>query len=103
MAQEQLAIDIDGMPELARLADEVQRTGQPRVLSRNNSAVAILLPATRVSNRRPLRAPRDPIGVVERTAGIFRAAAKTPPATLAAEKAAFEEGVAEEVMGLAEG
>ena len=35
---------------------------------------------------------------VEATAGIFRDAAKRPPATIAAETAAFEQAVADEVM-----
>lgn len=36
--------------------------------------------------------------IVERTAGLFRLAAKQPPATSAEETAAFEQGVADEVM-----
>ena len=38
------------------------------------------------------------LAVIERTAGLFRAAAKRPPATIAEERAAFEQAVADEVI-----
>lgn len=102
MADETGSIDISTIPELSRLVDEMQRTGRPCVLSRENVTVALLSPAKPVHRSRRSRAARDPLSVVERTAGIFHAAAKHPPATPAEEKAAFEQAVADEVMGYAE-
>ena len=45
MTQEARPVDISTMPDLARLAEEVARTGQPRVLRQNNVDVAIISPA----------------------------------------------------------
>jgi len=45
-----------------------------------------------------LRPPRDGLAVVERTAGIFRDAAKRPPPTIVEETDAFEQAVADEVV-----
>ncbi len=51
MVREATSIDISTMPDLARLADEVARTRRPRVLHRNNKAVAVLMPARRTPRR----------------------------------------------------
>jgi hypothetical protein len=51
-----------------------------------------------VRRSRSLRPPRDGLAVVERTAGIFRDAAKRPPPTIAEETDAFEQAVADEVV-----
>jgi hypothetical protein len=47
MARAPIAVDITGIPELARLVDEVQRTRTPRVLRRDNTDAAILVPLER--------------------------------------------------------
>lgn len=93
-------IDISSVPELVRLAEDVQQTRHPRVLRRANEDIAVLapLPSPQRSLSRPPRSTAAALAVVERTAGIFRAAAKQPPATIAEETAAFERGVADEVM-----
>lgn len=44
MTLEAQSIDITESPELARLADEVHRTMQPRVLRRGNEDVALVIP-----------------------------------------------------------
>jgi len=46
MASEQLPLDINSVPALAHLVDEVERTGRPRVLARNNRPIAVLVPTT---------------------------------------------------------
>ncbi|MHB8573756.1 MAG: hypothetical protein ACYDCQ_00340 [Dehalococcoidia bacterium] len=102
MVREAAPIDISDMPEVTDLVDEVQHTGRPRMLSHNKKSVAILVPAVRTASPRPVRTPDDPLAVVEQTAGIFRSAGRTPPATPAEEKAAFAQSVAEEVMWHAE-
>ena len=53
MSRELPFIDLDTMPELGRLADEVARTGRARVLRRDRKVVAKLVPARRPSRRRP--------------------------------------------------
>ena len=98
MARELQPVDLSTTPELAELADEVQRTQQPRVLRRDNQDVAVLMPVRAPKRRRHPPAPRDPLAVVERTAGIFKQYAKTPPPTPRDEKDAFEQAVAEQVM-----
>ncbi len=57
MTREAARIDISGIPEPARLADEVARTGMPRVLKRDNKPVALLLPANQSARRQRIRRP----------------------------------------------
>lgn len=54
MVVEPRPIDISEMPELLRLAEEVQSTGEPRLLRRGGEDMAILMPARR-SRRRTSR------------------------------------------------
>ena len=42
-----LPIDITNMPDLVRIAEEVNATNQPRVLKRDNTPIAILTPVTK--------------------------------------------------------
>ena len=44
MVAEPVPLDVSTMPELAALAEEVRRTGTPRVLRRDGEDVALLLP-----------------------------------------------------------
>jgi hypothetical protein len=100
-------IDITHTPELLRLVDEVETTGQPRVLRRAGEDVAVLMPVRRRATAgRAQRAEaglpvshsvRRSLDIVERTAGIFRQYAKHPPLTPEQEREAFEQGVAEQV------
>lgn len=46
MPHELQPIDISTMPDVARLADEVERTRLPRVLRRGTKDVALLIPAS---------------------------------------------------------
>ena len=39
-------IDISNVPELLRIAEEVQTTRQPRILTRDSEDVAVLMPVT---------------------------------------------------------
>lgn len=79
MATEQQPLDITHLPELARLADEVQATQRPRVWRRADRDVAMLVPLmeavpTPMPHNPALEAvlnglpPDDPIA---RTAGIL--------------------------------
>lgn len=52
MSHETASIDLSTMPDLERLADEVRNTGRPRVLRRDNEAVALLVPAPPARRRR---------------------------------------------------
>jgi hypothetical protein len=114
-------IDVGAMPDLARLAEEVRATGRPRRLRRSGEDLAVLVPAasadddreqapsdgnrqvrrmdhppTASSRRRrpsrPLRFPKG--GVVVATAGIVRYSGS--PLSIEQERAAFEQGVADE-------
>ena len=44
MTQSATAIDISNMPELVRMAEEVEATNKPRVLKRDNTPIALLSP-----------------------------------------------------------
>ncbi|MFN8559857.1 MAG: hypothetical protein U0531_21735 [Dehalococcoidia bacterium] len=66
MTRDVAPIDIGAMPDLARLAEEVARTGMARVLQRDHEDVARLVPMRRRGSR-PAR-PADP--VAERTATL---------------------------------
>ena len=46
MTREAEPVEIGAIPELARLAREVARTGQPRLLRENGEDLAVLTPAT---------------------------------------------------------
>ena len=46
MARRLQSLDITNTPELLHLAEEVQRTRQPRVLERGGQAVAVVVPIT---------------------------------------------------------
>jgi hypothetical protein len=56
MARELLAVDVTDLPELRRLAEEVSRTGQPRLLRRDGENLAVLSPVTPTTRRRRRRA-----------------------------------------------
>lgn len=44
MVRELEPLDVSAMPELAQLADEVERTGRPRRLRRDGRDIAVLIP-----------------------------------------------------------
>lgn len=52
MVREAALIDISDMPDLARLAEEVQASGQPRVLARGDDRLAMLIPVPKRRGRR---------------------------------------------------
>jgi hypothetical protein len=49
-------IDIENVPELLRIVEEMRVTNEPTVLRQNNEDVAVLIPAA--TNRRPHAARR---------------------------------------------
>jgi len=64
MTNEPKRIDISSMPELLRIAHEVQRTNEPRILKQDSEDVAVLTPikpgAKRGSRGKPTSAD-DPL------------------------------------------
>jgi len=58
MQRELKRIDISNVPELLRIAEEVQATRQPRILGRNSEDMAILMPVT-PSRRRQRRTKQE--------------------------------------------
>jgi hypothetical protein len=52
MAKELTPIDVTNTPDLLRLAEEVHRSGQPRLLRRNGEDLAVLAPVPTSSRRR---------------------------------------------------
>ena len=113
MTRELAPIDISRTPELAGLVDEVEATGQRRRFTRGDRDVAYLAPAVDALPPDAIdpdavlaeleRRRRQGLGVVAATAGILKPyaarAGATIQETIQAEKDAFEQGVADEVMG----
>ena len=48
-------LDITNMPDLVRIAEEVEATNKPRVLKRDNTPIAILTPVTKKHSSRAKR------------------------------------------------
>jgi hypothetical protein len=53
-------VDVAQIPDLERLAREVQRTGQARVLTRNREVLAVLEPVPSTRPRARRTGPDDP-------------------------------------------
>jgi hypothetical protein len=51
MAHKLESIDVSAVPELARIVDEVTASGKPRLLTRDDEEVAVLMPLTRRRKR----------------------------------------------------
>jgi hypothetical protein len=58
MVREAAPIDVGNLPELARLAEEVARSGRPRRLRRGDTDLAILSPARTRERTTPRRGDR---------------------------------------------
>lgn len=59
MAKELTAVDISDIPEMLRLAEEVRRTDQPRILRAASEDIAVLVPAKPRVKRRRQRGKSD--------------------------------------------
>jgi len=97
MAKELLTVDVTNTPDLRRLAEEVRRTGQPRLLRLDNEDLAVLAPVEH-EKKTPSRKVRvrTRASVAEATFG-----AVTPrrrPEDFKALRRHFEDGVAEDVI-----
>jgi hypothetical protein len=77
MASEPLPLDIDDKPELLRLAEEVNATGEGRPLRRGNRIVAVLMPVTEAKRKAKTGRKRGPARkrITEADIEAFRAAA----------------------------
>jgi hypothetical protein len=56
-------IDISNMPNLARLAEEVEATRMPRILKRHKETVAILMPAEPASTAKKQQAIEETLAL----------------------------------------
>jgi hypothetical protein len=113
MASELSPIDIAEAPELDRLVEEVETTGRRRRFTRGDRDVAYLAPAEEAAPSGAAdadailaeleRRRRQGLGVVAATAGILKPYVTRPTGsiqeTIRAEKDAFEQAVADDVMG----
>jgi hypothetical protein len=59
MAKELKAIDVTHRPELLRLAEEVRRTNEPRLLRRDGEDLAVVAPVAPTPKRRRARAKTE--------------------------------------------
>jgi hypothetical protein len=74
MARELEPIDITHAPEISRLAEEVARSGVPRVLRRDNQDVAVIRPAAFGSRRSRRGKPTSETDPLWQIVGIADAA-----------------------------
>ena len=51
MAQELIPLDVSDTPDLLRIAEEVRRSGKPRLLRRDGEDLAVIAPVTRPVKR----------------------------------------------------
>lgn len=77
MARELRPLDIDDMPELSRIADEVEKTGEARILRRGNQDLGVVImrsPVTRARKRRPAskRVTEEDIAAFRSSAGSWK-------------------------------
>ncbi len=72
MAREAAAVDISTMPDLVRLAEEVARTGTPRVLRRGDTDIAILSPAKPKHRFKGKRVTEEDIAAALATFGTWK-------------------------------
>jgi len=64
MARELVSIDVSNVPELLRLAEQVQKSNQPRLLTRNGEELAVIMPLQqprRRGRRTGILTPDDPL------------------------------------------
>ena len=104
MGSELSPIDITDAPELARLVEEVETTGKRRRFTRGGRDVAVLAPVSQTAAATGHavlaeleRRQRQGLDIVAATAGIVQY--DGPVLTREQEKAAFAQGVADEVAG----
>lgn len=101
MSRAHEAIDISGLPEVARLAEDVRRSRTPQVLRRGDDVIATIVPAkpphaALPARRRDRTAHQPPAtSVVATTAGIFKGS--TPALSAEDLRVAAEEAIAEDV------
>ncbi len=57
MAEHAKSIDISDIPDLLRLAEEVQASNEPRMLTRNAEQLAVVMPVGKRSAKRPRKTP----------------------------------------------
>jgi hypothetical protein len=70
MAREMIPTDVSQIPEVLHLAEEVARSGKPRLLKKDRDEIAVLSPvAPRATSRRRARRPGQPI---PRTDSLFK-------------------------------
>jgi hypothetical protein len=70
MARELGPIDISHLPELLRLAEEVRASNRPRVLQRDDVAVAVLMPI-QAKPRRPAKNTKRVLDALYASAGSW--------------------------------
>ena len=59
MAEPRKSIDIGDVPEILRLAEEVRRVGEPRILRRDGEELAVVIPLQQSNRRRRGRAKSE--------------------------------------------
>jgi hypothetical protein len=97
MTSELTPIDIQHLPALAALVDEVCTTRKPRRIMRGNEEVAVLMPVPARARRRSRQTRGGGTPVTDQTAGILKQYRMERPLTPREEREAFEQGVAEQV------
>lgn len=69
MAERHKSIDISDVPEILRLAEEVRRAGEPRVLQKDGEDLAMVVPLRRPRKRRMKKPTPEDIEAFRSAAG----------------------------------
>jgi hypothetical protein len=73
MASEYARIDISNVPDMLKLAEDVNRTRRPRILRRANEDIAVLMPMQHMTRRPTKHAPSaEDIAAFEAAAGGWK-------------------------------
>lgn len=73
MASEYARIDISNVPDLLKLAEDVNRTRRPRILRRANEDIAVLMPVHHAARRSTKHTPSaEDIAAFEAAAGGWK-------------------------------
>lgn len=97
MVREITAVDVTSSTDVLRLAEEVRRGGQPRLLRRDSEDLAILSPVVPKVKRPPRRVKaRSRTSVAEATFGGVPP--RQRPEDFTALRRAFEEGAAQDAI-----
>lgn len=71
MAEQPKSIDVSDVPDMLRLAEEVRRAGEPRILRRNGEDLAMVVPLPRAKKPRLKKTSAEDLAAFRQAAGSW--------------------------------